>query len=155
MVEHLPCKQGVASSILAAGSTPTRTQRKGKALTKEFTEQDLSENERERILRVQQEERDSWKERAAKREAYLNAPRDNCEVTLKDGFSLSAGLAPPMDLQACTNGSSIAETIEVLKRTANKMRDTAGWTMGDITWTAYAVEHGTFRNLGSVTLRAR
>jgi hypothetical protein len=128
-------------------------------MTEDFTEWELGATPYERARKADAEHARQVNEAArkaeAKREAFLNEPRKDCDVFLKDPGERMFSRGPVYSLHGNTNGRSVAEAIDDMKRSADKARDSLGWTHGAIVWRCYAVDDGNIRDLGSVVMNER
>lgn len=109
---------------------------------KEFSEDDLSLTDKEKARKARVEYWEETQRRKRESEEYANAPRHGWTVQLRDmsvsGFDRL--YRPSASMEAETNGRSIAETIEAMKRSAEKMRDAGLLTIEPIHWRAYVYD---------------
>jgi len=114
---------------------------------KEFTERDLSETPLERARREHAEYIERTRQIQAERDAYMNAPRANCLVRFKSDIEgPHPSWRPVCSLEAYTNGRSVAETVEAMKRAA-----CARWTSAG-RWDLLTLDGTEIRFLGVVSI---
>lgn len=113
-------------------------------MTREFTERDISETPKERVRRERAEYTEKTRQAKAERDTYMNEPRKDAIVLLRHVADDPFSWRPILSLKGSTNGRSIAETIEGMKRTACATWRCALW------WNAYAIEGADMRFLGTV-----